>query len=366
MTNLLDSFFLDRNYRWSTYAVSGVVSISCASVNLLVFHRGKTEVGLETAILFCSLLILGVRLYSVIRKVPTETSVSPVQPVQFLNVSILATIAIAFGFIITSQSDVVPKLQAKVIDARLERVNQTVAHAYAILSPEQADTELRKKFQKLQSIVDTSYRYQIPVEPSSLRKVEATTRTLLKRPTLSPQTKQVGLIAAAKLVDLATLRTTEANTERPPSYFINSMIEISDKNIRWKGDHSTLTFGAGELLIRNSTVVFDGINFRSERPFREALYLGDAASTIIVRDSIIENLDQTLDRVTWVNVRFQHSMIKLAGGPFALVNVSFADCELRWLNGPVASDLRERITEAEGQPINFAFEGYPEHNQKSE
>jgi hypothetical protein len=175
----------------------------------------------------------------------------------------------------------------------------------------------------------------------------------------------VGLIASAKLVDLSALRRTEPNTEQRLSYVINSPLLISDTSIRWKGDHSTLTFGDA-LLIRNSTVVFDGINFRSERPFREALYLQDAASTIIVRDSTIENLDQTLDRVTWVNVRFQHSMIKLRGGPFALINVSFTDCDLRWLNGQVESDLRNRITAANGQPVTFAFEGYPDHTQKPE
>jgi hypothetical protein len=367
MTNLLDSFFLDRNYRWSTYAVSCVASIFHASVNLLAFHRDKTEVGLETVILFCLFLALGIRLHSILRKVPTETPISTVQPGQFLNVSILATIAIAFGFIITSKSDMLPKLQAKVIDARIERVNQTVAHAYAILSPEQADTELRKRFQKLQSIADTSYRYQIPVDLDTLNKAEATIHASLKQPTLSPQTKQVGLIASAKLVDLAALRKTEANTEGPPSYVFNSAVEISDKNIRIKGDHSTITFGGGDFFIRHSTVVFDGINFRAEQPFREALYLGDSSSIVIVRDSTIENLDQTLDRVTWVNVQFQHSMIRIRGGPITLVNVSFKDCDLRWLFlGPVAVDLREKIIKADGQPITFAFEGYPEHTQKPE
>ncbi len=265
-------------------------------------------------------------------------------------------------------ADVLPKLQAKVIDARLEQVNQAVTHVYAIQSPEQKDTELRKRFQKLQSIADTSYRYQIPVDQSSLRKAEATTRTLLRRPDLSPQTKQVGLIASAKLADLAALRATEAETQVPQGYPIAANVPISGKSVRFKGDHSSFLFNGGSFVIRNSTVVFDGIDFRGPVPFTVSPLILDSKSIVVVRNGTITNLDQTLDGITWVNVQFQHSRIRLNGGPITLVNVSFdKDCELLWLMlGQVGFELKEKITKANGQPITFAFEGLPEHTQKPE
>jgi hypothetical protein len=369
MSSSLDSFFLDRNYRWSTYAVGGGVSFFYGLVNIFALHRDKSEVALETVLLLCLFLALGIHLYHTLRKTPGETPESPTHPWQFSSVSMLTAVAVVFGSVavLATQSNIIPRLQAAVVDARLESWNRPITDAFIIQSPEQADKELRSRFQKVQSIADLSYIYQIPVDPNSLDKAEATVRTSLKRPALSPQTKQAGLIASAKLVDVAALRSTEANTVKPPSYVINSVLELSGNNIRFKGDRSPITFGSGEILISQSTVVFDGIDLRSEQPFRQGLLVEDSRSRVTVRNSTIENLDQTLDGITWVNVQFDHSMIRIGGGSFTLVNVSFRDCDLRWLFlGPVAVELREKITRANGQPITFAFEGYPERPQKPE
>lgn len=369
MSSSLDSFFIDRKYRWSTYAVSGGVSFFYGLVNVLALHRDKSEVALEIVLLLCLLLTLGIRIYPTHRKAPRETLGSPTQPAQFSSVSMLTAVAIVLvsAGVLATQSIILPRLQAAVVDTRLELWNRPTTHAFIIQSPEQADKELRSRFQKVQAIADISYRYQIPVDPNSLDKAEATVRTSLKQPALRSQTKQAGLIASAKLVDVAALRSTVANTVKPPSYVINSMLEFSDKNIRWKGDHSPITFGSGEILISQSTVVFDGVDLRSEQPFKQALYVEGSRSRVIVRNSTIENLDQTLDGITWVNVQFEHSMIRIGGGSFTLVDVSFRDCDLRWLFlGPVATELREKITQANGQPITFAFEGYPERPQKPE
>lgn len=363
MSRLFEFAFTDRSYRLKAYLCSGAIALVCALIARLLLHWDEKDVLLVTAIVLYSLVALFVLYYVFARKASALAAAIPsLRRTAFTIAFVLA------GFLsISLQTRIVSTLQASIVDLRLSNVDKTTRHAFAIQSPEQADIELRKRFQKFQSIADISYRYQVPIDPHSLGRAEVTIRTSLKRPALSPQTKQAGLIASAKFVDLAALSSTGPNTMAPPSYVINSNLEFSDQNVRLKGDHAVITFGDGELDVVHSTVVFDGIDFRSERAFRQAHFLQDSNSTVIVRNGTVENLDQTLDHVILVNVQFRHSMIKLNGGPITLINVSFIDCDLRWLMlGPIGFELKEKITKANGQPITFAFEGHPEHTQTPE
>src|SRR5437667_4480046 len=215
---------MDRNYRWSIYAVSCVASVLYASVNVLALRRGKTEVSFETAILFCLFFALGIRLYAVLRGIPPETSVSQIKPAYSDPVFGFIPIAVVFGLIIVSQSSLVPRLQAAVIDARLEKADRSISYVFTIQSPERADAELRERFQGLESVADTAHRYEIPVDLDRVYKAAAMVRASLQHAARSDQTKQAGLIASAKLVDLAALRRTEGNTVRSPGYVINAPV----------------------------------------------------------------------------------------------------------------------------------------------
>jgi hypothetical protein len=323
MSRLFDFAFTDRSYRLKAYLFSGAIAIICALVARLLLHWDERNVLFMMVVILYSFVALFVLYYVFARKVSASEFAAPAIP--SLRHTALTLAVVLVGFLsISVQTRIVSKVQASIVDLRLSSVDKTIEHTFTIQSPEQADTELRRRFQKLQSIADISYRYQIPVDPSYLGKAEARIHASLKRPALSSQTIQAGLIASAKLVDLAALGSTSSNTLALPSHvIINSVLEISDKNIRFKGDHTSFIFGSGDFYIRHSTVVLDGINFRAEQPFTEALYLSDSSSIVIVRDSSLENLDQTLDGIIWVNVQFQHSTIKLKGGPFTLVNVSF-------------------------------------------
>jgi hypothetical protein len=367
MSRLFDFAFTDRSYRLKAYLFSGAIALTCALVARSLLHWDERNVLFMMAIILYSLIALFVLYYVFARKASPWEFTAPAIP--SLRHTALTLAVVLVGFLSVSvQIGIVPKVQASIVDLRLSIVDKTITHAFTIQSPEQADTELRNKFQKVQSIVDISYRYQVPVDPNSLSKAEARIRNSLRRPDLSSQTKQAGLVASAGLDNLAALRTTEGKTEPIESYVLNSTLELSHKSIHFLGAHSALLFGSGDIVIRHSTVIFERINLRAERPFTEAIFLEDSNSRVIVRDGTVENLDQTLDGIIWINVRFQHSMIKLKGGPFALINVSFEDCDLRWLplGGPVFYELREKITKASGQPITFAFEGYPENTHKSE
>jgi hypothetical protein len=363
MRSPLETFFVDTKYKWSTYAISGAASIVYALFNILVLHRHKPEVSLETAFLFCGLLVVGILLYSVIRKTPACTSAPPIQSGRLSAFSI----ALAAVATLTTWHDnaALSKVQAAVIDARLEQASRTRPPGAVPKYGELADTRFERKFQDLQSIADISYRYQIPIDSKRLDKVTSIVNTSLQEETISDQTKQAGLLAYGTLVAGAALGETKAHTQPPPGYVINSHVEFSNQTLRIAGNHSALKFGDGEIEIQDSTIVFDGIDFRADRAFREVLFVSGPGSKVVIRNGTVENIDQTLDGIVWENVQFQHSMIKLRGGPFTLVNVSFKDCDLRWLEIDTIGHLRDKITQANGHPITFAYGGDGGTNLKS-
>ena len=369
MNKLFDFAFTDRGYRFRAYSLSGAIALICALVGRFYLNWDETAVLRMTAGVLYALIAVCILYYVIAKKVPDLESAAPAFP-SLRRTSITLAIVLVGFLTISAQPRIVSKVQASIVDFRLSNFDKTITNAFVIQSPEQADAELRKKFQKVQSIVDISYRYQVPVDPNSLNKTEARIRKSLERPSLSPQTKQLGLVASAGLADLAALKVTEGNTETKAYYVINSVLDISNMKIRYLGNHSVFLLG-DYIVIRNSTVVFDGVDLKVQKPFMEAIAL-DANSKVIVRNSNVENLDQTLDGITWINVQFQHSMIRVKGGQVTLINVSFKDCDLRWLSpsapfgGPIGSELYQKIIEANGQPITFAAEGYRGQTQKPE
>jgi hypothetical protein len=367
MNRLFDFAFTDRRYRLRAYSLSGAIALICALIGRLALNWDEKVVLRMMACVLFSLIAICILYYVFVKKPSNLEANSPAIPTIWRTSVTLALLLLGF-LTISRQPTIVSKVQASIVDFRLSNVDKTVERAFTIQSPEQADMELRKKFQKIQSIVDTSYRYQVDVDPNTLSKTEAGIRKSVKQKSLSPQTKQAGLVASAGLADLAALKVTEGNTETKAYYVFNTVLDISNTKIRFLGNHSAFLLG-DYIIIRNSTVVFDGIDLKVGKPFMEAIAL-DSNSKVIVRNSIVENLDQTLDGITWINVQFQHSMVKVKGGPVTLINVSFKDCDLRWLppsgslGGPIGLELRQKINEANGQPITFAFEGYQDQSQK--
>jgi hypothetical protein len=364
MKRLFDFAFTDRQYRFKAYSLSGSIAFVCGLVCRLFLSWDEGHVLLTMAIVLYSLIAIFILYYVFVRKPFPPDATPPALPPLSRTAFRLGVVIIGF-LIFSTQRNIVSIVQASVVDLRLAAVDEPVAPAFTLQYPSQTEARLRARFQKIQSIADISYRYKVPINTSRLSKTEAMIRAALRQPALSDQTKQAGLIASAKIGELAALRTTEANPIARPSYVINTNVELSDGSAHFVGDHSLITFGDGEIYIRRSTVVFDGVDFRGEQPFKEGLLVLDTDSHVIVRDSTVENLDQTLDGITWINVQFDHSMIKLNGGPFTLVNVAFKDCDLRWLMlSPVGFDLETRIAKANGQPISFASEGSTDGNSK--
>jgi hypothetical protein len=357
MSRLFEFAFTDHKYRFKAYSTSGAIALISALAAHFSLRWDERDVILTMASVFCSLVAIFVLYYIFAGKSSAPGLKTPAKPYLFRYTMSIFVIVVAGLFSISTHNKIVPQVQAAIVDLRLFSLTSAIPHALYIRPSDQTQGLFRGRFQKLQSIADISYRYRIPVDPNRLVEAQKMIQSTLAVSGLSEETRQSGLIASAKLVDLATLRKTETNTEEPLAYSLNSTVMLPNRTIRYQGNHSRLS-GSGQLEIAHSTVVFDGFDFEREKPFGEPFFILSSDSTVVVRNSTIKNTDQPLDGIIWINVQFQHSMIRVNGGPFTLVNVTFNDCDLRWLTfGPLGSDLQERIRKANGQPISFAFDG---------
>ena len=360
MNRFADFFFKEQSIRWKAYGLSSVVAFTYGLINLFVLHRDEQQVSMESVIVLLTLISLSVGLYVAhVRGFDEEKAPKPkIFGLRLAAAGALAATFVAFVFYVG-----IPKMQATIIELRLQLfiANPTVYAAYA------PDQQVQKRVQVINSIVDASSHNQIPVDPKLLAKAQTVLSDDLKARTVTSTTKQAGLITSAKMTGLIALAKTAGQTFAPAGanagnrvgYFINSTLELNEKNLRLQGSpHAPLTFGDdGRIVISNSTIIFDGLDLRARQPYQEVLFL-DSSSTVVVRDGTVENLDQTLDGVLWEDVRFEHSIVRVRGGGISLVNVSFDDCDLRWLAfSKIGSELQEKIREAKGKPFSFAFEG---------
>jgi len=79
-----------------------------------------------------------------------------------------------------------------------------------------------------------------------------------------------------------------------------------------------------------------------------------ASRNIAVVDVHISNLGQTLDRIIWIDTRFEDCAIQCGGRGFKLHNVVFDNCQ--FLPSPaVPEDLIRRIADSNGESVTLSF-----------
>jgi len=287
------------------------------------------------------------------RKNVTET-----QPQKWYSPLLLVGIGVLVFGITKSQAAV--RLQSLVIEARMTGFGEKLAYYQ---NPELRQAQLNAYLKKLNSTVNTSYRYRIPIGAETLRNTTQRLQTALIQPKLSEDTRQAASAAYGNLIALNASQETQHDvpfpTAGPSGYVINSNLDYTDKKLTIMGNHSSFVLSGGDISIEKSTMVFDGIDFQALRRYYQGI-LVTPDSSVVIRNGVVENLDQTLDGITWINVEFRNSMIRVKGHPFNLVNVTFNDCDLRWLvpfGGEVGIDLKNRIEKVNSQPITFAYLG---------
>jgi hypothetical protein len=370
MNRFIGFFLEEHQLRWKAYLASGCAAFVYGFVNVFALHRAEERVSLETvAVLFAVLTLLvgvyiakGAAFFS-----ETEKQESAVRFSWKLAVASMAALALLTSAYLVG----IPGIQAAIIDLRLKSFATFLG---AVQAATNSDELLRTRYQKIASVVSTSAANRIPVDPIALRKAQTAISRSLKDRSVSEQTKQLGWATAIDLQSLTYSRDVEIGVTKPVTpreiahsggYVINSTLNFDKGDLYILGNHSSLVLGpGGEIAIEKGTIVFDKIDFLSITTQPGILVIGDQ-SNAFVRDSIVRGLIQNVERITWVDVRFENSQILYReGAPLKLRRVGFKDCDLSRLNippawGPISSELKKRIEEARGEPITFIYEPSP-------
>lgn len=378
MNRFIGFFLEEQQLRWKVYLISGGIAFVYALVNLSAFHRSEERVSLETVLVLFMLVAIFVAVYVAKGRVSVAETGTPKKVIQFgWKLAVAGTVAAAL--LVSMYQINIPELQAAIIDLKLKSFATSLD---TVKAANLSDNQLRSRYQRIESIVGTSSTNQIPVDPNLLQQTQTAVSRSLKAGSLSEQTKQLGWATTMDLESLFYTRKVETGEISPiparqiantGGYVINSTVVLDKGNPYIRGDHSWFALGpgGGSFAIKQSNVVFDGVDFLGFTALSPINLLDDRSSAL-VRDSILKNVTQYLDRIAWVDVRFENSrLLYTEGAPLRLRNVSFKSCDLSLSQlhfppdigpppaGPVGSELQKRIREADGKPITFTYE--PQH-----
>jgi hypothetical protein len=364
MNRFIYFFLEERRVRWKVYVTSSGITFIYALVNLFVFHRSESRVAVEAVIVLFLAITICVMTY-VIRGEAIGTATQKPQITVPFNWRFAVAGATAAALLVSMHEISIPQLQAAIAGFRLKSL---ATFLDTVQAANVSDEQVRIRYQEVESIVDKSFKNQIPVNSNLLQETQTAISHSLKNPSLSNRTNQLGWATAIDLESLSytrkiqtgaiiTIPAGEIGSSAAGAYVLRSPVEIDKRNLHFQGAHSRLALREGGMFfITQSDVVFDKIDFwgPSDSP---PLWVRDDRSNVLVRDSVMKYVTQILDRITWVDVRFENSRIHYDGGPLRLRNVSFKDCEFEPpLFGPILEELANKIKASEGQPLTFIYE----------
>ncbi len=347
-------FWEETKTRGAVYAFIAVAGISLATVRSLAFHKPESEVALELVAFILVSNLLSLLFYCARGRVVSFVSViaTPRLPLALRLGGLVACVIL----LCVSKVDV-ESLQARVANYSLQK---TVAVFGTVQASSLTSDEVKSEVQKIQSIVSASTTNHIAVSPDTLNNVQSVLTGYLKdQKQLPEKIKQSAWTAAIDLQTLAYTREVATGVIQPRQqaelgYILNTTLPLDHVKVTFKGDHSRkLIFGLGDILVTNSTVVFDGIDFESHM-------VGGIQSRqdshVLVLDSIYEGGFQLLNDITWVNVEFRNTRLEYSRGrPIQLRNVTFTNCDVTQLYF-APPELVTLIVNSHGQAVSYTFE----------
>lgn len=319
-----------------------------ANLGFYVFQKSEEQTARESGTILCVLIGISFVVYVVTGFVPPRREKRTTGQLR-LSLRLGLAAAGALALVTAMAKTDIPKMQAAIVDFRLKSFIDTVQASTL------SDERLRSHLKTVESVVGASSTNRIPVDPNVLDQAQIAIANSLRNRPLSEQTKQLGWATAIDLKSFAYARKVQTGEIQPrqinkTGYAINSLLTLDHKNVFVQGEHSLLSLG-DSINIEHSEVVFDKIDFLGLNS-GASIWLDDR-SNLLIRDSILKDMTQQIDRITWVDVRFEDSQILYRGGAIRFRGVTFKDCDLSRLWG---SGLDDRIKEAQGQPITFVFE----------
>jgi len=364
-------FLAEHSLRWKVYLTSCALAAAWALTRLSLSHSSDEEVSFEAIVILCSLIAVSLFVYVAKGRIFPANATNPRwSPRLTLRLGLLGSASLAL--VVCMSAVDIPKMQAGIADFRLKSFTTFLDTVQAANLPE---VQIRDRYKRIQSIVSASSANQIPVDFAVLQGAQRAVSSSLKTRSLSEQTEQLGLTTSIDLGSLAYTRQVQTGAIVPiaPRQIANSggLMLASPvflrNDIYVRGEHSWIALApsGGQFVVEQSTVVFDKIDFLGSYITGTPILLAGERANAMVRDSIIQAADEPLDRITWVDVRFEASRIRYTeGAPLRLRNVSFKGCDLTPIGvppawGPISNRLKQRINEADGQPITFVYEPRP-------
>jgi hypothetical protein len=358
------NFFLkEQRLKWNVYLSSVGIALAWALIRFVAFHKSEDQVSLEAGTIVCALVAVAVAVYVVQGRIwPVRGETADL--VSYLRshlklaaagatLGLFLVVFMAQGEVQASIADLTLAHIASQLDADAARPAALTGQATS-LSAEQ----LEARFQRVESVVANSSANNIPVDVITLKATQSALSRYLLRRTLPDQVNQAGWTAAIELQSLARTRDVEtgqvASRQVAKEGYVLQTPLLLDHDLHLQGQHSALVVNAG-IEIKGAFISFDGLDFEdSQIP----LILMDDQAGALVSDSIFQGGAQALDRIVWVNVRFENTSILYNQGPLRLRNVSFRNCDLRNLQSPfhIEQELLRRIQESNGQPLTYVYE----------
>jgi hypothetical protein len=355
MSKLFTFFFSDETHRAKVYLASATISLAYALINLWVLHRTEERVFSEVIWVLLSSILL----FLIIYVVRGRAQVSPPPKFHFWFYALGTASAVLLLMMVNID---VPAFQAYVADAALNHLSVKFDSVKAAtLPPDQIQASVRR----IQSIVTASVKADVPVNPNTLQKTRNALSNYLRKEKIPPQVRQAGYSTALDLQSFGYTREAQTGAIATPpissiarkisdvGYGINSVLDIDQRDIFIKGDHSLFVLG-DSIVVSKVTAVFKGVDF-DVRGANPPLALGQGG-TLVVIDSIFQGGRQSLDNISWIDVQFRDMQPEYHGGAIRLRNVSFTGLNRDWVLITLPHDLAELILESGGKPINYVFE----------
>jgi hypothetical protein len=360
MKNSLHSFFWeDSKIRWKVYAVSVIGGTIFAAVRGLYFHKPERQVVPELIGFVLASVLLSVTVYCLRNAGQHVASILPLT----LRLSPMIRFAGVFACLILliSPRVSVSTVQAAITNQRLEKAAQSLEPQTALSL---SNDQLKRRFQKITSIADTSIAYGIRARPELLDRVENNLTATLKSVSPTEDVRKSGAVAFVSLVAYAHYNHALIALNAPTillSHGETGNMMLSQVPLThtawWQGSEEGNTVIAiptsapgPVFLVSHSTVVFNLINFMG---FGRGFIGTDDQSQIAVMNARVTGASQNLDSIVWLNVNFEGSKIIYHGGPLYLGDVTFKNCLFEFGEDEISRKVLSQIKEAGNSKVTI-------------
>jgi hypothetical protein len=364
MNRIQQFLFVDARARRICYAFSFSAAFLYAIISQFVFGRKESDVTNETLAICFGLLIVSLLSYRFFwplgRRLIEKQELQPRIAKRYIALFVVAWSILCFAPLIRSD-----QIQTMVVDARLSVASFFVKRVFASNSSED---RLVKQLDRIQNVMYVRAKNGISADPVITERLQNEIASGVREKPLSESTKRK---AWSTLVALDTFnKFGNQNLQAFPVRGSMGLDELSDLLTHFNLSHGLRIYGdppGSELLLdgnvgflwaSSSPLVVEDLHVVGRPTNKAFLMVWKNETRALVRNSKIENVNQTLDGIIWDDVEFVNSFITTySGGAIYLQNVKFTNCKFFFPRPGNSSELVKLIEEVGSRPVTYANAG---------